>query len=146
MNSTESDPFTIVEQLTTQQTDQLYELLRQQFWGGKRSREDLDVMMDNTSLSLGLVERATDRLVGYCRVLTDFVFRATVYDVMLTESLQGQGLGKRLVDALMNHPRLQRVSVIYLCCEPEMYSFYQQWGFAPYAGRTEWMVKIQREE
>ena len=141
-----SDPYVIVEKLTESQIVEVYALLQQQWWGGNRSLEDVKLMAANTSLMLGLVEVSSGRLVGFCRVLTDFAFRATIYDVMVTEELKGRGLGIRLMNTLCNHPSLQRVSFIYLACEPEMSSFYEPWGFKTYEGRAEWMIKIQREE
>ena len=136
----------IIEKLGDRQVLQLHELIRQQWWGGKRSLEDVRLMVKNTSLMIGLVERQTHRLVGYCRVLTDFVFRATVYDVMVAKEFQGAGLGARLMDTLNNHPKLQRVSFIYLACEPNLSQFYERWGFKAYEGKAEWMIKVQREE
>ena len=142
----QSDNYTLVEALDERQIEQLHQLIQQQWWGGKRSLEDVRRMVDNTSLMLGLVERASDNLVGYCRVLTDFVFRATIYDVMVADDLKGLGLGKRLMDALCNHRKLQQVNFVYLACEPELARFYQRWGFKPYDGKAEWMIKVQREE
>ncbi|MGZ0165145.1 MAG: GNAT family N-acetyltransferase [Planctomycetales bacterium] len=141
-----SDPYAIVENLTESQIVEVHALIQQQWWGGNRSLEDVKLMAANTSLMLGLVEVSSGRLVGFCRVLTDFAFRATIYDVMVTEELKGHGLGKRLMDTLCNHPSLQRVSFIYLACEPELSSFYEPWGFKAYEGRAEWMIKIQRQE
>ena len=143
---TDTEHFLLVEQLTAGQVTQLHALIQQQWWGGKRSLEDVRAMVANTSLMLGMIERSTDELVGYARVLTDFVFRATIYDVMIAEPLQRQGLGSVLLDALCNHPRLQQVSFIYLACEPDLYEFYRRWGFQPYEGRAEWMIKVQRSE
>jgi predicted N-acetyltransferase YhbS len=145
-NERNAGKYTLVEQLNEKQIEQLHALVQQQWWGGNRSLEDVRLMAENTSLMIGLVDATSQRLVGYCRVLTDFAFRATIYDVMVAQELQGQGLGKRLMDALCRHPRLQRVSFIYLCCEPGMFPFYERFGFALYEGRTEWMIKIQREE
>lgn len=141
-----SDSYSIVEELSDQQIEELHVLIQQQWWGGKRSLEDVKLMAANTSLMLGLVETSSNRLVGFCRVLTDFAFRATIYDVMVKEDLKGRGLGKRLMDTLCNHPSLQRVSFIYLACEPGLSSFYETWGFKAYEGRAEWMIKVQREE
>lgn len=140
------DSYSIVEELSDQQIEELHVLIQQQWWGGKRSLEDVMLMAANTSLMLGLVETSSNRLVGFCRVLTDFAFRATIYDVMVTEELTGRGLGKRLMDTLCNHSSLQRVSFIYLACEPGLSSFYETWGFKSYEGRAEWMIKVQRKE
>lgn len=146
MPTPQSNTFEIVEELTERQVRQLHELIQQQWWGGKRSLDDVRVMVEHSSLMVGLVDRSDDRLVGYCRVLTDFVFRATIYDVMVDRRLQGQGLGKRLLDELCSSPKLQQVSFIYLACEPAMFPFYERWGFKVYDGRAEWMIKMQRDE
>lgn len=141
-----NDEYVFVETLTEQQIEEVYGLVQQQWWGGKRSLEDVQLMAANTSLMLGLIEVSSGRLVGFCRVLTDFAFRATIYDVMVTEELKGRGLGNRLMDTLCSHPSLQKVSFIYLACEPELSPFYERWGFKSYEGRAEWMIKVQREE
>lgn len=136
----------LVESLSESQIVQLHELLNQQWWGTRRSLEDVRSMLQHTSLMVGLVEVSTGRLVGFCRVLTDFVFRATVYDVMVTEPMQHKGLGQLLMSVLSSHPSLQRVSILYLCCVPEMFSFYERWGFQVYDEKTHWMIKTQRDE
>ncbi|MCA9127994.1 MAG: GNAT family acetyltransferase [Planctomycetales bacterium] len=136
----------IVEELSDKHVVELHELIQAQWWGKNRSLEDVKKMVEKTSLMIGLVEHSSNRLVGYCRTLTDFTFRATIYDVMVERSLQGQGLGKRLMDEICSHPQLRNVSLIYLACEPHLYPFYQQWGFRTYEGRAQWMLKVQREE
>ncbi len=146
MNNLGEDKYMIVEELTEAQIVQLHALVRQQWWGGQRTLEDVILMSENTSLMLGLIEVGSHRLLGYCRVLTDFTFRATVYDVMVVEELQGRGLGKRLMETLCEHPRLRRVSFLYLCCEEKLFPFYSRWGFEVYDGKAEWMIKVQREE
>ena len=135
-----------VESLTDLQIEQLHVLIRQQWWGGKRTLDDVKVMVQNTDLMIGLVDRSTSDLVGYCRVLTDFVFRATIYDVMVDTECQGQGLGKHLLNSLCSHPRLAPVNFIYLACEPELFGFYERWGFRVYDARAHWMLKVQHEE
>jgi ribosomal protein S18 acetylase RimI-like enzyme len=82
--------------------------------------------------------------VAFCRVLTDFVFRATIYDVIVAPPHRGQGLGRRLLDAITTHPRLQNVSVLWLCCEPDRVPFYEKWGFTIYNEGPVWMIKPQR--
>ncbi|MCA9032534.1 MAG: GNAT family N-acetyltransferase [Planctomycetaceae bacterium] len=146
VNSLNDEPFAVVEQFSEVQIVQLHELVQQQWWGGKRTLEQVRIMAANSSLTIGLADAASGRLIGFCRALTDFIFRATIYDVMVDRAYQGQGLGGKLLDTLCNHPRMQEVSQIYLACEPRLFPFYERWGFKVYEARTEWMVKVQREE
>ena len=89
-----STVFNIVESLSDEQITQLHALIRVQWWGGERSLADVQSMVNNSNVKIGLVESNTDQLVAFCRALSDGVFRATIYDVMVAESYQGMGLGK----------------------------------------------------
>ena len=138
-----NESFLFVDSLTETQVEQLCELVNKQWWAGNRRLKDVQTMLENTSLVVAVVEHATQRLVGFSRVLTDFIFRATIYDVMVVEDQIGNGLGKRLLNVIGDHPRLQRVEMINLCCEERLFPFYEKWGFEVCNGRAEWMVKVQ---
>jgi GNAT superfamily N-acetyltransferase len=89
-------------------------------------------MLAGTDLVLALIDRATDRLVGFTRALTDWRYRAYVYDVIVAPDWQGRGLGRVLMDATME--RLAGVESIELTCKPEMIPFYRRWGFSDELG------------
>jgi len=133
-----------VDRLNEQQTGQLCDLYQNEWWSKGRSRDDVQVMLANSGIVIGFVDGA-DRLVGFCRVLTDFVYRATIYDVIVAEAWRGQGLGRRLIDAVLDDSRLQRISRIGLFCLPELESFYEKWGFAAVPKDRVWMERSQRE-
>jgi predicted GNAT family N-acyltransferase len=86
-----------------------------------------------------LIQRPGERLVGFARVLTDFVYEALVLDVIVAEDLRGTGLGAALMNAIVNHPRLALVRTIELACQPELVSFYERWGFTDKVGRSRLM-------
>lgn len=130
--------YQIVTELTDAQISDLLELYSQEYWSSQRTREAVVQMLASSDLIVGLVDE-DDRLVGFTRVLTDFVFRAVVFDVVVKPSLRGQGLGRKLLDALIHHPQLQTVEVIALACLPEMVPFYERWGFT--AGTEALMLK-----
>jgi ribosomal protein S18 acetylase RimI-like enzyme len=137
-------PLRQVETLTEPQIVELHELYKHEWWTKDRSLGDVRIMVENSSLIIGFVEE-DEKLVAFCRVLTDFVFRATIYDVIVAESWRGQGLGRRLMDAVCQHPQLQRVSTLWLCCNPDMTAFYEKWGFRIFSEGQLWMLKAQRE-
>ena len=70
-----ADEFDVVEQLSEAHVVELHGLVKQQWWGGKRTLQEVESMIQNTSRMIGLVERSSGQLVGFCRALTDFVFR-----------------------------------------------------------------------
>lgn len=134
-----------VESLTASQVEQLHALYQFEWWTRGRSLEDLRVAVENSRVILGFVEVESRRLVGFCRVLTDFVFRAMIYDVIVAEAWRGRGVGRRLMEAVNAHPKLVRVSAISLFCAPDMIPFYEKWGFNLFSGEPRWMIKVQRE-
>jgi N-acetylglutamate synthase-like GNAT family acetyltransferase len=69
-----------------------------------------------------------DRLVGFGRVLTDFVYRATIWDVIVDRAYHKQGIGTELVQRILNHPRLNNVELFWLCTRRP--GFYEKLGFS----------------
>jgi predicted GNAT family N-acyltransferase len=134
MNEPES-----VEILTDPQIEQLHELYQGEWWSKGRSLEDTRDAVRNSSLVFGFVEPLTGRLIGFCRVLTDFTFRATVYDVIVAPEFRGQGLGQRIMKSVLAHPRLQRVGSITLACTKLMTRFYERFGFSTMPDDVVWM-------
>jgi ribosomal protein S18 acetylase RimI-like enzyme len=84
-------------------------------------------MLAGTDLVLAAIDGATDRLVGFTRALTDWRYRAYLYDVIVAPDWRGRGLGQVLVDAALE--RLAGVETIELSCQPDMIAFYKRWGF-----------------
>lgn len=96
-----------------------------------RTRRDIRRMLANSDVVLGLVDDTSDRLVGFARILTDFVYEALLLDVMIGESRQGLGLGQYLMETVLALPELRAVRDIQVQCPPDMVTFYSRWGFSP---------------
>ena len=69
-----------------------------------------------------------DVLIGFGRVLTDYVYRATIWDVIVDKAYQSQGVGTDIVQRILNHPRLKKVELFWLCTR--MPDFYEKLGFS----------------
>jgi predicted GNAT family N-acyltransferase len=93
-------------------------------------------MLAASDVVFAVIDPDTDRLVAFARVLTDDVYRALVYDVVVTSDRRGDGLGRLLMDAIVTHPRLADVESIELVCQPELVDFYRHWGFTDDVGRS----------
>jgi predicted GNAT family N-acyltransferase len=118
-----------IASLTEAQIQDLYQLYQSTWWGKERNIPKIKKMLQNTTLIVGLCEVKTKKLVGFTRILTDYVYRAVLWDVIVAESDRGQGLGKTLIEKVLQHPALQEVETIYLTCLPEMVSFYEKFDF-----------------
>lgn len=70
------------------------------------------------------------RVLAAARVLTDYTFYATVYDVIVRADRRGEGLGRTLLEAVVDHPRLADVTPMLLAREG-LVPFYESCGFEP---------------
>ncbi|MGH2408932.1 MAG: GNAT family N-acetyltransferase, partial [Chloroflexota bacterium] len=110
---------------------QLRDLQRQTSWARDRSLLDIQHAVAGSDLVLTAWEG--ERLVGCVRVLTDFVYRAILCDVIVHPLYQRQGVGRLLVEAVTGHPRLTRVQKFTLLTSTAR-SFYERLGWRRYPG------------
>jgi len=68
-------------------------------------------------------------LVGIGRATSDGVFRAVLWDVVVAEEHQGQGLGRRIVQALLASPAVAASERVYLMTTNSS-GFYERLGFS----------------
>ena len=68
------------------------------------------------------------RMVGFGRANSDGIHRAVLWDIVVAGDLQGRGLGRRVVEALMASSHLRHVERIYLMTTNSR-GFYEQLGF-----------------
>lgn len=96
------------------------------FWAQSRKIEDLEVAIANSEPAISVWDG--DRLIGFARATSDGVYRATIWDVIIHPDYQGAGLGRKLVETLISHPRLSRVERVYLLTTYQQ-GFYARMGF-----------------
>ena len=135
---------TVVTNLAGKQVDQLVELYRNEFWCNKRKRSDVDKMLENSDIILGAENREHD-LIGFVRVLTDYVYKATIYDLIVHPKWRDHNVSKLLMDAVTNHSELCDVEHYDLNCLPEMYKYYEQWAFTADVGELGFMRRFNNE-
>ena len=111
---------------------ELHALFQNEWWTKGRELDDVREMLQS-SLVIAFAERETGRLVAFCRLLTDYVYRGMIHDVVVAPEWRGRRLGRHLVEAILAHPRLQRVESMTLSCLPDLVPFYEKWGFTVYA-------------
>ena len=73
-------------------------------WSDNIPFERVKTSIDN-SLNFGLFHKG--KQIGFARVISDFSTIAYLGDIYVLETYRGQGLSKKLMDAVMNHPNLQ---------------------------------------
>lgn len=105
---------------------QVLELFQCADWTRDRTFEETKALLMQSSLVLSAWDG--NRLVAIARVLTDFLFRATVYDVIVRPEDQLRGIGRMLMDKLLDHPKLSHIPAVFLLTRDKQL-FYQKLGF-----------------
>jgi GNAT superfamily N-acetyltransferase len=110
---------------------QLRALQQETSWA--RDRSLLDLRRAVASSDLVITAWVGGTLIGCARVLTDFVYRAVLCDVIVHSAYRNQGTGRTLVEAVTGHPRLARVRKFTLLTTSAR-PFYEHLGWRPYPG------------
>lgn len=71
------------------------------------------------------------KLIGMARATSDHAFNATIWDVLVDPSYQGQGLGKTLVENIIRALLQRDIGNITLFADSQVVEFYQNLGFEP---------------
>ena len=96
------------------------------FWAENRSNSDLKRMLAGSTVVVSLWRGK--RLVGFGRAHSDGIHRAVLWDIVVAGDLQGKGLGRRVVEALLAAPAIRNVERVYLMTTNSA-GFYKQLGF-----------------
>lgn len=112
---------------------QLHELYQHEWWTNDRTLEDTRKCVAGLQLCIGLIDE-DNRLTGFARVITDYVFKALILDVIVNKNYRRHGLGQNLIELIKSHDELKNIRHFELYCLPEMFTFYQKHGFTPELG------------
>jgi len=133
------DQFTISADPSRLNMNTVYDFLSRSYWANTRPRERTDQAFAN-SLVFGLYEG--NRQVGLGRVVTDFSIVAYLCDVFIDEEYRGQGLGKWLVQSILEYPSLNHIRR-WLLSTSDAHGLYQQFGFEQLPEVEKWMQRLR---
>lgn len=137
-----SDNVNKISEMSERHIAQLHALYQGEWWTRGRSLEDTRRCVRGSQICIGITSEDDD-LIGFVRVLTDFTFKAILFDVIVAPSERGKGLGHELLALARNHERLQSVRHLELYCLPEMSAFYEKHGFSADVGDVRLMRLVQ---
>jgi len=132
-----------VSRLTGEHIEQLWRMYQAESWSRGRRLADVRRVVEHSDLIFAFCDSETGRLVAFARVLTDFVYKAVILDVMVERSHRDLRLGKVLQDAITAHPALLFVEHLELCCRDEMVPLYEKCGFKAMLRHVRLMRKVQ---
>ena len=107
-------------------TDLIHHYLSDEsYWASGIPRDLVERSIEN-SLCFGAYE--DDAQVGFARVVTDYATFGYLADVFVIPSHRGQGIGKQILQAVKNHPDLQRLRRWHLVTR-DAHALYAAFGF-----------------
>jgi GNAT superfamily N-acetyltransferase len=105
--------------------DVIHSFLTNSYWAKGIGRDIVARSIEN-SLCFGVY--SADKQIGFARVISDNATYAYIGDVFVLESHRGRGLGKWLMECIMQHPRLQGLRRWSLVTN-DAHGLYAQFGF-----------------
>jgi len=115
-------------------------LSEQSYWARSRTREENDRIID-CSLVFGVYEDG--RQIAHARVITDTVAFGYLGDVFVVPEARGRGVGKLLMQAVVEHPDVRGLRRFALVTD-DAHGLYAQYGFEPIDDVHKWMQRRGR--
>ena len=115
--------------LTPSQIDQLVALFQTEWWTKGRTREDTEKALQMGGPMFAFMDPESGGLVAFARTITDGVYKAMIFDIIVNATWRGRGLGALLMETVLNDPALVNVKHRELYCLEDMVPFYEKWGF-----------------
>jgi GNAT superfamily N-acetyltransferase len=137
---THREQFTISTNPARLDIDAIVDMLSRAYWAIGRPRERTERAIQH-SLVFGVYEG--DKQVGVARVVTDYSIFAYLCDVFILESYRAHGLGKWLIQTILEHPDLREMRR-WLLVTSDAHGLYRQYGFTAIDDPEHWMQNFQR--
>lgn len=118
-----------IEHIAEDRQRELYEFYSKEWWTQGREFDDVMRMIEHSDIVVGCCSD-DDKLIGFARVLTDFTFKAMIFDVIVDEAYRGLGIGNAIIGRIKGHEALQGVRSFELYCPDRLVAFYEGLGFA----------------
>ncbi|WAI00892.1 GNAT family N-acetyltransferase [Methanogenium organophilum] len=110
--------------------EEIVALYRVAGWWDEVSRADHMIpAIFSGSFAVAVAYNIDKRAVGMGRVLSDGISDAYIQDVVVDPRFRGQGIGKRIVQELVDTCRQAGIGWIALVAEPGTHTFYEPLGF-----------------
>ena len=95
-------------------------------WSHARAPERLRIAVERADLALVAVQ--DDQVVGFVRTMSDGAFAVYIADILVLPEHQGQGIGRNLLAAVLDHYPLETFHHQVLIAERDAEGFYRRMG------------------
>lgn len=117
-------PYRISDDKRQLDLNMIYTLLQSSYWAAERSFEVISKSVEH-SLCFGVYHQSGQ--VGMMRVVTDHAALSWICDVIIHPDHRGRGLGKWLMQFLLEHPATKHTNMFL--GTRDAHGLYEQFGF-----------------
>lgn len=119
------DEYLITDDRSKVQLEVVHRLLAVTYWGDRRPREIVDRMVAG-SICFSLYHGS--KQIGFGRAVTDSTTFTWVADIVVEPESRGAGLGKWIVECLLEHPAIKGTQLVLQTRDAQ--GLYEQFGFS----------------
>lgn len=99
------------------------------WWKDHYSSKGIDPLIKGSYAFAVVVDKENKKTIGMGRILSDGISDAYIQDLIILPNYRGKGIGKRLLEKLLNYCLSKGILWIGLIAEPGQDSFYKSYGF-----------------
>lgn len=118
------DEYFLIDDKQKVDINKVHKMLSKTYWASERSLESFKIAIDN-SICFSIFYK--NEQVGFARVVTDESVFSWICDVIIDENFRGKGLGKWLMECVINHPKVvktpQHLGTL------DAHGLYEKYGF-----------------
>ncbi len=92
---------------------------------GTREPEKLKIAAENSHTVCSV--HIDGKIIGFGRTISDDHYQAAIYDIVVLPEFQNQGVGKSIMNALLE--KLPRSATVLIYVAPGKQDFYRKFGF-----------------
>ncbi|MBF0316242.1 MAG: GNAT family N-acetyltransferase [Oligoflexia bacterium] len=124
--------------------NEVYALYLEGGWWKEEERAYINLIDEVIKNSFAFAGAFVDgKLIGMGRVLSDGFSDAYIQDVIVSQKYRGQGVGKLIMQAILEHLKQKGVAWIGLIAQPGSVEFYKSLGFTIMEDHTPMVMKIR---
>ncbi len=136
---TQRDGLTLSTDPARLDMDAVCDFLSRAYWAQGRPRAATERAFAN-SLAFGLYDGT--RQIGMARVVSDFAVFAYLCDVFIHEDYRGNGVGKWMLESILDHPDLKSIRR-WMLATRDAHGFYRRYGFDAPHDPGFWMERLR---
>lgn len=128
----------VATNLSSKHIEQLHLLYQSEWWTKGRTLEDTIKCVKGSQICIGITDE-NEKLIGFVRVITDFIYKALLLDLIIKKENRESGLGEKLISLVKEHQKLKEVKHFELYCLPELEEYYAKYGFSSEVGEIKFL-------